>query len=233
SVLNRANYPVPIRIPYTLNFWTEYRREMNLFKQQLLTLFKRQYTSVVVDLDSISPYPVYGMKEIVMYQDGPIAITGDIEPGNEERDLRRTFPFYMDAWLWDFNFGTAFPVKEFVLEIYSDRDLTQLLETKSTPQSQVLVAGVNGVQTAFGPVFVNPNCLPVIENTFLIDATIGGNFVRGRDDGSGNLSDSGGLISSGSVNYSTGEVSITYTTPPDAGTDITVKYFTTNQTVND
>lgn len=232
TILYRAAYPVPIRIPYTLNFWAEYVREMNLFTQQLLMLFKRQYVYIQVDLDSIAPQPVYGTKLVGLFADGAVAHTGDVEPNNEERIERRTFPFYMNAWLWDFNFDQEFLVKEFVLSTYSDRDFTQLLETKSTPQSQILVEGVDGIQTVFNA-FVNPQCLPIIPNTFLLDATVGATAIRARDDGSGGLADPGLVVTSGSVNYVTGEINVTFATPPDAGTDLIVKYFTTVDTIFD
>lgn len=223
--IRRANYPVPVRLPYTLNFWTEYYREMNLFEQALLQAFRFNYIYLPIDIDSISPAPVYGTKNVGIFSDGGIVNTGDLEPGSRERNYRRTFNFHMKAWLWDFNFQDAYSVKEFEFRYYSDEALTQLLEVSSTPKREVLVAGVNGVDDSFGPVTTART--PIIQNTFLIDATIGGTNFRGRDDGSGTIIDPVDSVVSGTVNYVTGDVSVSFTSPPDAGTDITCAYFTT------
>lgn len=232
--LRAADYPVSIRIPFTLNFWTEWQREMNLYVQEVLRQFNPQYVYIPVDIDTISPVPVYGTKDVGLFIEGPINDTGDVEPGRlEEKVLRRTVSFYMNAWLWDLSFDDVYVVKEIVTKYYSDEDLTTLLETKSTPQQQTLVTSVNGTDTTFSPT-INTNFLPVIQNTFLLDAVIGGVPVRGRDDGAGAIVDPiSGLVSSGSIDYNTGAVSITYSSAPDAGTDITSKHFTTVTTIED
>ncbi len=224
--IRQAEYPVPIRIPYSLNFWAEYRREMTLFMQELLKQFRFQYKYISVDLDSISPVPVYGTKLVGMFQEGAVVATGDVEPGNKEKVSRRTFDFHLRAWIWDFNFTQKFSVREIVTRYYEDEDFTLLFETRSTPQTQTLVSGVDGVQTSF-VVSVDPSFLPIIKNTFLVDATVASVNVRGRDDGAGALNDPGGVLTAGTVNYDTGAVTLTYATAPDSGTDILVKYFTT------
>lgn len=224
--IRRANYPTPVRLPYTFNFWTEKYREMGLYKQQLLQLFRFQYTPIRVDLDAISPIPVYGEKDVELFTDGGIANTGDVEPGNQERILRRTMSVHLKAWLWDMNFDTAYSLKEVEFEFYdTNRDPEYLLEVVSTPQRETLNLTPNGILLSFGPVFTLRT--PIVEGTLLVDATIGGSIVRGIDDGQGSIAGTVSPVVTGTVDYTTGEISLTYTTPPDAGSSITAAFFTT------
>ena len=141
--IRQANYPVAIRLPYTLNFWTEKYREMNQYVQQLLLAFKFQYLNIRVDLDSISPVPVYGEKIIELYADGAVVNTGDLEPGQTERIYRRTFQMHLNAWIWDFNFVNVPSLKEFQLEFFdTNRDPNHLLEVYNSPQRETIVADV-------------------------------------------------------------------------------------------
>lgn len=222
--LRRAFYPVPINLPYTINFWTEKYREMNLFEQQLLKIFKFSYLQILVDIDSISPIPVYGKKFVELYAEGGITNTGDLEPSKGERYIRRTFSFRAQAWLWDLDFTPAYVLKEVEIQTYRDKSLTLLFETRSTPQRETLVESASGVQTVFGP--LTPVRLPIIQGTFLVDATVGGQAIRGRDDGNGSIVDPVDSGVTGTVNYTTGAINLTYVNPPDAGTKITAAFYT-------
>jgi len=230
--IRRGEYPTPVNKPYTLNFWTEYRREMNLFSQYLMYLFKPGYHYIDVDIDTIDPNDIYGTKKIGLFSDSGMVATGDLEPGNKERIIRRTFTFTLKGWLWDLGDpkkgpspvpNTAYALKEVEIQTYSDEDLTQLLSTSSIPQRQTVFTAAAGQDTYTGS--VDTEILPVIANTFLIDATIGGNNKRGYDDGAGNLI--GDEIASGTLDYNTGALTVTFSTIPDTGTPITAAYFTT------
>lgn len=224
--IRRALYPLPVRLNYTLNFWTEYWREMNLFQQQVLQQFRLGYLELEVDIDAISPVPVYGKKRIELYADSALLNTGDVEPGKGERILRRTIQLRLDAWLWDLNFDQAYSVKEVEFQFFdSTRDPALLLEVVSTPQRETLALSPDGTETSFGP--VNTLRTPIVEGTLLVDATVGGSTVRGRDDGSGSIFDPLNSLVMGSVDYSSGEISLTYVNPPDDGTEITAAFFTT------
>lgn len=224
--IRRANYPIPVRLPYTLNFWSEYYREMGLYKQQVLQLFRFNYLNIKVNIDSISPTPVYGEKNIELYSDGALLNTGDVEPGAGERIIRRTMNVYLNAWLWDFNFEESPSLKEMEFEICdSNRDPALLLDTIRTPHRETLNLTPDGSQTTFGP--VSTFRTPIIEGTFLVDATVGGSNIRGRDDTSGNIFDPVSAGVTGTVDYTTGVVNLTYTNPPDNGSEITAGFFTT------
>ena len=62
--LRSVGYPVPVNFSYTLNFWTQYKREMNVFVQKVLELFASQITYILVNIDSIDPNLIYGSKQI-------------------------------------------------------------------------------------------------------------------------------------------------------------------------
>jgi hypothetical protein len=178
----------------------------------------------LVDIDAISPIPVYGKKFIELYQDSGILNTGEVEPGKDERILRRTFNFHAKAWIWDLEFDEAYSLKEVEVQTYRDQNLTLLFEVVRTPQRETIVGSVDGIQTSFGP--VAPARLPIIQNTLLVDAVVGGVTIRGRDNGLGSIVDPVSSGVTGTVVYSTGVINLLFSNPPDAGTNITAGFYT-------
>lgn len=219
--IRRANYPTPVNFPYTINFWTEYKREMNLLVQKLMVLFTSGRTTITVDVDEVDADAVYGEKMLHLVKESEINSTGDLEPGTEERELRRTMSFYLEGWLWDIDYTDRSIVKQVELEVY-DLDSEVEFETVRTPRTQNLWEG-DGATTDFGPTAVL--FLPILERTLIVDFIVGGTSYRVHDDGLGDISGDG--IDSGTVNYVTGEITISFTSPPDDETDITVAYYTT------
>jgi hypothetical protein len=225
--IRRAEYPLSINQFYTINFWTEYHHEMQLFVQKVYELFRHPYVYIPVDINSISPAPVtdaYETYNIGVHLEGPVSDTGDVEPGNQERIMRRTWSIRFASWLWDYNFLTAGVLKDVEMQFYGDRDLTQIIETYSIPRKYNLFVGTGAQVTFSGN--LDGDILPVIENTFILDSELGGESKRVFDDGAGNLI--GDEVSSGTIDYDTGAVAITYVNPPDAG-DITTTYYTTRE----
>ena len=62
---------------------------------------------------------------------------------------------------------------------------------------------------------------PVIPGTVTVSATIGAATVTATDDAHGAISGTG---VSGTIDYDTGELSVTYTTAPDDPSNVTVAY---------
>lgn len=62
---------------------------------------------------------------------------------------------------------------------------------------------------------------PVVAGTVTVNYTIGGTAYSATDDGAGNIS---GTDVTGTIDYSTGAISLTFTTAPDASTSITAAY---------
>lgn len=70
---------------------------------------------------------------------------------------------------------------------------------------------------------------PIVPNTVVISVTISSTVFTVSDDGAGNLTEAG--VASGTVNYLTGEVDITFTGPPDSGTTVDAAYDYTTTTI--
>jgi len=83
----------------------------------------------------------------------------------------------------------------------------------------------DGVATDFNFNLAHAHITP---GTYRVHYTIGGNVYQGSDDGSGTVS---GTNLSGTIDYTTGAVSLTFTNPPDNGTSISSDYtYTLNVT---
>ena len=87
----------------------------------------------------------------------------------------------------------------------------------------------DGSTTSFSATLANT---PVEPKSLTVHYTIGGASYTGTNDGEGNIT--GTDIDSGTINYDTGDVSLTFSTAPDSGTDITIDYkYYTNGAGND
>jgi len=76
----------------------------------------------------------------------------------------------------------------------------------------------DGATLTFSATLANP---PVAAGSVVISYTIGGTAYTATDNGLGTIT---GTDLSGTINYTTGEVSLTFTVAPDAATDITADY---------
>lgn len=215
SSLRSARFPAPMTITYQIDMWTRFVSEMNLWEQKLLLEFAPQYIYLRVRIDD-----VWLEKMFPVFLEGAIGDNSDLDPGEGERAIRRTFTLRADAWVFDQDYLAPGVVKAFEFR-WLDYDTEDEFERTFLPPVEVLATGT-GSQTVFGPITVlRP---PVLEDTVIIQAVIGGTLEHVQDDGNGTLL--GTRVASGSINYSTGEVSITFTDPPDDGEDITITYFT-------
>ena len=86
----------------------------------------------------------------------------------------------------------------------------------------LLVGTGDGATTDFIATLVPP----VLEGSLVIKV---GETIAGSDDGNGNIS--GVMIASGTINYSTGEVNISFATPPASGETITAEYLNSAETL--
>lgn len=75
----------------------------------------------------------------------------------------------------------------------------------------------DGVQTSFSDTLQTV----IVPQTVLVTYVIGGVTYNVKDDGSGNISDAN---VTGTVDYRTGSLSLTFTIAPDANTNVTVEY---------
>ncbi|RKY29856.1 MAG: hypothetical protein DRP74_08105 [Candidatus Omnitrophota bacterium] len=84
--------------------------------------------------------------------------------------------------------------------------------------SNELIGTGDGTTTTFN---YTASYLPIKKNSISIIYTIGGITYTATDDGAGTIS---GTNCSGTVNYDTGAISLTFTTAPDNGTNIEMDY---------
>jgi hypothetical protein len=215
SALRSARFPAPMTITYQVDMWTRFVSEMNLWDQKILLEFAPQYIYLRVRIDDVwleKMYPVF--------LEGAISDNSDLEPMEGDRAIRHTLTLRADAWVFDQDYYAPPIVKAFEFR-WLDYDTEVEFERTFLPPVEVLATGT-GAQTVFGPITVlRP---PVLAHTVIIQAVIGGSLEHVQDDGAGNLL--GTRVLTGSIDYNTGDVSITFTDPPDAGEDITITYFT-------
>ena len=215
SKLRYAKYPIPILLSHQVDMITRFVSEMNLWEQKILTDFAPQQKIFSVTIDE-----VWGTKNYSVFLEGAIDDNSDLEPEEGERAIRKTFTLRSECWLFDQSFSSRGIVK-FIERQYRDYDTEDLHFTDYLPPKETIASAVDGATTNFTATVVRP---PVLEHSLVIEATIGGQQTFVQDDGNGNLL--GDDLTSGSITYLTGAVSLVFSTAPDAGTDITITYFT-------
>ncbi len=92
--------------------------------------------------------------------------------------------------------------------------------TSPTNVASENIGSGDGTTKTFSNTLSNLNVAP---GTVTVTATIGGSGVTLYDDGEGNLKDSSGSHT-GTVNYVTGAISVSFGTAPDNGTNIVASY---------
>ena len=95
----------------------------------------------------------------------------------------------------------------------------KISNTASSPVVSGEVIGTgDGTTTSFSDTLAHPKVYP---GTLTVHYTISSTDYTATDDGNGNIS---GTDCSGTINYDTGAISLTFTTAPDNGTNITADY---------
>jgi hypothetical protein len=187
---------------------------MNRWMQKLMFEFAPQYIYL-----QIRPDDVWQDKMFAVFLEGGISDNSDLEPMEGERAIRRTFTLRLDGWIFDQAFIDVGVVKSFEFQWF-DLDTSVLYDTTFLPPKEVVDQGT-GAKATFNFTVPRP---PVLEHTVILQTMISSTLEHVQDDGAGNLV--GTRVSSGTINYATGDVSITYTVAPDNGADLTVSYFT-------
>lgn len=214
GALRSAKFPAPVTFMYQVDFWTRWSKEMNLWIQKLLMDFASQYIYL-----QIRPDDVWQNKKYIVFLEGGVADNSDLEPGDGERAIRKTITLRADGWFFDQDFLSVGVVKSLEFQWY-DLDLGSQYELTFLPPKEIVGQG-SPPQVTFNFTVSRP---PVLEHTFVLQTLISTTIEHVQDDGVGNLV--GSRVSSGTIDYTTGEVSITFSAAPDAGEDLTVTYFT-------
>jgi hypothetical protein len=214
--LRSANYPTPVNISYQVDMWTRFVKEMNLWEQKIFTTYASGYSQLSVTLDD-----VWSSKSYTNFLEGGINDTSELEPGEGERAIRKTFTFRSEAWLFDQDFVSTAVVKQIEMQ-FRDLDDDTLYDRQFLPPKETIATG-NGILTSFGPIIVDR--FPILEHTIILETQVGGSLVHVIDDGSGSLISESSDFTSGTVNYTTGSISLIFSSPPDDTEDITISYF--------
>ena len=204
----QANYPIPIDLPYQLDFWTEYETEL----QAYIAFFMRQlhagikYITVFINnlwQNKITPF----------HLEGTIVNGTEPEPGGEFREIRATVPLRAEAFLYDEEASEVPVIREIVVNV-KDYDTQVQMEEFRVAEPYKIGEGTGGQLIFTGTL---PN-RPVKKPSVVVFSTVSGAEVRGYDDG-----DTGGILGdgvSGLVDYVTGGITLTFTNPPDNGAGV-------------
>jgi len=213
--LIKGKFPTPVNIPYQLDLWTRFTKEMNLWERFIFDTFSPQYTYM-----RIRPNDVWGWKLFIVFLDGPVRNNSDLEPGEGERKIRKTVPLRVEGWFFPDTFDVPYVVKRLEIDIYDYEQTSLLYDRTFLPPLEVLGIG-NGVQVTFSGTLLRP---PVLKHTPIIQTVIAGTAEIVADNGSGSWV--GTRVLSGSLTYTSGAYSITFSAPPDAGEQVSITYFT-------
>lgn len=213
SKLLSANYPAPVIIPYQIDLWSKYFSEMNIWERSIAENFASTYQYL-----RIRPNDVWGWKSYPLFWDGSIADNSDLEPGEGDRQLRKTVSLKAECWLFADSFIINPVVKRIEVEIL-DKDDSSLYDRSFLPPLEIVATG-NGVTKDFSFTIDRP---PIVENTIVIQTVINSETVILLDNGVDEfVSDQ---VASSSIDYTSGEITISFVTAPDASEDITATYF--------
>lgn len=212
SILS-GKFPAPISIRYQIDLWTTLVSEMNLWERFVLETFAPAYIYL-----KIRPNDVWGDKIYFTELEGDIVDNSDLEPGEDERQVRKTITIRCDGWFFDDEFISYGVVKSFETEFFNSNGIA--LETSFLPPIETIASSVDGLTVTFIKTLERQ---PVLKNSLVVRSIIGGKTYISEDNGAGSFS--GDKVASGSINYDTGEMSLTLKTPPDKLTDVTATYF--------
>lgn len=208
----RGRMPMPITLPYMLDIWTEKMGEANLIAQRLMWMDTQTAKWL-----KIWAGDVWGWKYATLVGGRQIINNTNLESPERVgiRLTRYSIPVSFEAWLFDQAGVTEVDVARQILIQFYDYNTEDHWETVYYPPRRQIGTG-DGVGMVFGTVAGE-----VQERTVLVISTCGGDLVCGYDDGNGVIAGTG---ISGTVVYSTGTISATFTVPPDLGASVDAGY---------
>jgi hypothetical protein len=188
---------------------------MNLWERFIFEAFAPQYLYL-----RIRPNDVFGWKIYIVFLDGPIRNNSDLEPGEGEREIRKTVTLRAECWFFPDTFELPYVVKRIEAGIYDYEQPSTQYDRSFLPPLETLALG-NGAQTHFTGTLQRP---PVLPHTPILQTVITGTTEIVADNGSGGWV--GERVLSGSLDYASGNYSITFKAPPGLNEPITITYFT-------
>ena len=211
-MVRQVHFPIPIDIPYQLSFWTEYESEL----QALLVEFFRALYSGVLYLSTFIN-EIWNNKIISFHLDGSVTNDTTQEPGQDFREIRAVVPLRAEAWLFD-EVPTLTPRAREIILRTRDYDSEAVL-VQDRVRTPFQIGEGTGVDVTFA--FTLP-LTPVYKPSIVAFAVCGGVEVRGYDDGAAGVIAGTGV--SGTIDYVTGAISLTFAVAPDLGEGVYVEY---------
>ncbi|OHD27615.1 MAG: hypothetical protein A2Y38_13245 [Spirochaetes bacterium GWB1_59_5] len=209
-----ARMPMLARIPYTADIWTETAREAHLLIQKLVFLTGRGYAWL-----SVHAGDPWGWKKATLLFGNAVVNTTNLESAERfgERLVRFTLPYYLEGWIFDNTLVEKQVARNIIIKFF-DWGTQNEIERIYSPRRHPLGTG-DGANKNFSDTFG----MHLQTYSVLVTGTVGGLTVTGFDDGAGVISGTG---ITGTVNYTTGAVAVTFTTAPDADTPVEAGFFT-------
>lgn len=209
--INTAGYPIPINIPYQLSWWVEYETEAQALYVTFMRAFRDRILHRTVFINQL-----FQNKIIPYFMEATVSNETNPEPGNEFREIRYVAPLRCEGWIFDDTPVEVKTVREIIAEV---RDLdTSTLWSQSRVVTPQLIGEGTGLQTDFTATLN----APVMKPSVVVFSVVSGSEVRGFDDGDAGAITGDGV--SGTIDYVTGSLSISFTSPPDVGAGVYVEY---------
>lgn len=100
-----APAPVPVNMSYQLDFYSGEVWQANRFKIAMFKLFRRQvrHLSVNFEIDTLESgrLSIWKKKIVPLILDGGFSDNSDLEPGEEQREIRHSCTVRCEAWIFD------------------------------------------------------------------------------------------------------------------------------------
>ena len=109
--MKQSPYPIPVDIPYQMDFWVGYESEI----QALQIEFLRQMVSGIV-YPTVYINDTFLTKYLPVYLDGAI-VNSETELGSEFRHVRATLPLKAEAWIYADNIDETTTIRDIILRV--------------------------------------------------------------------------------------------------------------------
>jgi hypothetical protein len=228
-------WPIPVTIPYQIDIYTKTRQDLRLLETALMCRFK--------DTDQTylkARFPGYGELFLRLKWDRSDD-TSELETGEKERELRKTVSTTMDGWIF------LQPIKQRTIQNGHVVLIDAGSQTQEAPpdgnlledtafmnwyndfdhyhfsSSRKFFCTPNPSGSNSGPFTISISPVPLLTgSTTSLVFTIGGVQYTETAIGTGAFTNLNAKIAASNVNYTTGAVTVTFTTPPDFGTKVRV-----------
>lgn len=211
--IRTARQPLPIELTWQVDFWAEQQRQIQALWERLAIAFRGSYAYVSVSIDEH-----WGSKYLPLFLDDGND-TSDVEVGEDAVYRRFTGTLRSECWLYDTaNYGMVRTVRDIVAELREEGSL--VLWQRLFSPARTIVAEGDGATAVYALDVVSS--LPIGERTLVVGSLVGGVEQRGFDNGAGLIT---GAVT-GTVDYTTGAVTLTFPGNVDAGAEIYEEHLT-------